>query len=81
MGVRSFVDAEGNTWQVWEVAPRASLAAVYAGRMGNGWLCFECRDEKRRLPYPPSGWSEWPDEALERMRRAAQPALAVRSMA
>ena len=74
MGVRSFVDGEGNTWQVWQVVPHRALSSVYTREMGNGWLCFEGPREKRRLPDPPSGWIEWPDEALERLRRAAQPA-------
>lgn len=74
MGVRSFVDSEGNRWQVWQVVPNQSLAPVYTREMGKGWLCFECASEKRRLPNPPSGWSEWPDEALERLRLAAEPA-------
>ena len=56
------------------MVPKQSLTSIYTREMRNGWLCFECAREKRRLPDPPSGWSEWPDEALERLRRAAAPA-------
>ena len=76
MGVRSFRDMDGNAWQVWQVIPRSEVQPLYAGSMGHGWLCFESESEKRRLPDPPSGWSEWPDEALERLCRAAEPARA-----
>jgi hypothetical protein len=74
MGVRNFRDADGNAWQVWQVAPRSEVAPLYAGSMTHGWLCFESGSEKRRLPDPPAGWGEWPDEALERLCRAAEPA-------
>lgn len=76
MGMRNFRDVQGNTWDVWQVAPRVEAAPLYGGGLVHGWLCFDSGLEKRRLPDPPSGWSEWPDAALERLCRAAEPARA-----
>ncbi|MBD0319977.1 MAG: hypothetical protein ICV87_06575 [Gemmatimonadetes bacterium] len=74
--MRSFRDTDGNAWQVWQVTLPRETAPLYAGSMAHGWLCFEAESEKRRLPDPPAGWGEWPDEALERLCRAAEPVRA-----
>ncbi len=73
MGVRVFADAEGNNWQAWEVEPDGAVP-LFSADTGHAWLWFESGRDQRRLPDPPSGWSDWPDEALDRLRHAAQPA-------
>ena len=72
MRIRSFRDGRGNRWNVRQVSPSSDAAALYGG-LRKGWLCFESEHEKRRLPVPPAGWREWPDEALERLCEAAVP--------
>lgn len=42
------------------------------GRMANGWLCFESRNERRRLAPAPSDWARCPDERLELYCRCAE---------
>ena len=39
-----------------------------------GWICFQCPGEKRRLAPPPPGWQTAPDDALEAFCNAAAPA-------
>ncbi len=67
--LREFKDANGTAWKVWDVypysgrAPRGSAAdpastfsAFPTRELSEGWLVFECDNEKRRLaPIPP----EW----------------------
>lgn len=63
--LRGFTDSAGVEWQVWEVFPTeggaSSADAMTRSRLketpyANGWLCFECPDEKRRLAPIPHGW-------------------------
>lgn len=58
MSMRSFQDAAGTQWQVFEVHRTSdSSVAVSAGHEG-GWLAFVSGERKRRLaPFPP-GWNE-----------------------
>ena len=39
-----------------------------------GWLCFECGDDRRRLSPIPQGWSRASDATLESYCRSATPA-------
>jgi hypothetical protein len=80
--MRQIRDDAGVEWMVYAVNPAASewravgsLPEVYR----NGWLCFECPTEKRRLTPLPSGWEDLPIEQLStllgtavQVRRAAQ---------
>ena len=84
MSHRQFTDSSGRTWDVWDVHPTAaarSIAAfsgaeqcgadqrnVVAPALADGWLCFEHDRERRRLAPVPSGWTELPTTALERLR-------------
>ena len=77
-GVREFADANGRTWQVWEVPPEqlsARRPGAYAGDYQSGWLAFESADgkERRRLPRYPRDWRELPVRAIESLCVEAEP--------
>lgn len=78
--LRQFTDASGTTWRVWDVWPSIRPGASggagttrsesYAGAFpgtsfGDGWLCFECDREKRRLSPIPPEWETCADCVLE----------------
>ena len=68
MAVRDFVDENSVKWKVWPVL-RASIhprTAVedYLGDYGDGWLCFESANERRRLAHYPDAWAEIDDKEL-----------------
>jgi hypothetical protein len=68
--MRQIRDAAGNQWTVYEVNPIAnSWRAIGAlpESYRNGWLCFECDTEKRRLTPLPQGWLELPPEQLSHL--------------
>ncbi|HEU0014737.1 MAG TPA: hypothetical protein VFQ45_13710 [Longimicrobium sp.] len=71
--VRSFVDPLGRAWQVWNVAPSRKSDLFLPATMADGWLCFECADEKRRLHPVPPGWEELPEAELWPLAQTAQP--------
>ena len=65
--MRQIRDAAGVEWTVYEVNPVATpFRAIGSLPEGykNGWLCFECPNEKRRLTPLPPGWDELPLEQL-----------------
>ena len=41
--------------------------------LANGWLCFECNSEKRRLAPIPDEWESWSDAQLETLLKQATP--------
>lgn len=41
-------------------------------QLDGGWLCFECREEKRRLAPIPAAWESLPATELERLCREAR---------
>jgi hypothetical protein len=43
----------------------------------DGWLCFECGSEKRRLVPVPNGWDRLPDEELAHLLDSARVARVV----
>jgi hypothetical protein len=45
-----------------------SVASEYS----NGWLCFECEGEKRRLAPVPDGWSEAGPDRMSTWLQAAK---------
>ena len=62
MAVRDFVDEKGMKWRVWPVL-RSSIhpktaAEDYLGDYGEGWLCFESQQERRRLARYPDDWDK-----------------------
>lgn len=82
MAVRTFESPDGATWSVWEVIPgrvsdfRSSFGSHLPRDLADGWLCFDCGTEKRRLAPLPAHWHERPDEDLRFWLRAAVPVRA-----
>lgn len=78
MGLREFKDKEGNQWKAWSVSSEAldkrTTAEDYMRDWQDGWLCFECATERRRLPKIPSNWEELPDAELEELLGQAKSA-------
>jgi hypothetical protein len=76
MAVRDVVDENGVTWQVWAVNKSAihpkTAAEDYLGDYSEGWLCFECDNQRRRLARFPRDWDKRSDEELIRLLKAAQ---------
>jgi hypothetical protein len=76
--LREFKDGSGKTWRVWDVYPSvqrgkppstaddpSQLAPFPNPELSDGWLCFECGSEKRRLTPIPNGWELCGPKALE----------------
>lgn len=77
MAGRTFQDASGTEWEVFEV--RRSVDAPRGVTVGNekGWLAFVSRNAKRRLAHYPEAWELASVADLELMcasARASQPA-------
>lgn len=78
--LREYTDKTGVTWRVWDVYPSGksgpfptppdgtsseSLSAYPSRHFRNGWLCFECPSEKRRLAPIPKDWERCDCSRLE----------------
>jgi len=68
MAVRDIVDQKGIKWRVWAVQ-RSSIhpktaAEDFLGDYGEGWLCFESANERRRLARFPQDWDRMADRDL-----------------
>ena len=68
MAVRDIVDQKGVKWRVWAVQ-RSSIhpktaAEDFLGDYGEGWLCFESANERRRLARFPQDWDRMVDKDL-----------------
>ncbi len=78
MGLREFQDNQGLQWKVWsvrsETLDKRTTAEDYMRDWQDGWLCFECPTERRRLATFPGNWEELPDEELEGLLTQAQSA-------
>ena len=70
MAHRTFADAQGVTWEVWDTVPDASRRMVQPG-YADGWLTFQADGEKRRLAPIPVAWADLPEPHLEILRRRA----------
>lgn len=79
MSMREVRDAAGNLWVVFDVIPstnRRAKAQVKPG-YGDGWLCFQCPQERRRHPGLPPEWTTLSDtEILALIEGAADTRLA-----
>ena len=75
MAVRDFVDLNGVKWRVWPVTPSSiqpkTAAEDYLGDYEDGWLCFECNTERRRLAKYPRNWDTLSDNGLLQLLRSA----------
>lgn len=81
--LRQFTDTQGISWRVWDVWPTtrpssssATRTESYAGAFpgqsfGDGWLCFECEREKRRLSPIPAEWETCETCVLEELCQRA----------
>jgi hypothetical protein len=82
MSVRSFDSPDGIAWSVWEVIPgqvsefRSTFGSHLPRQMADGWLCFDCGSEKRRLYPLPSDWVNRTEAELWFLCRAAEPVRA-----
>lgn len=80
MALREYTDGDGVAWRVWDVQPRYGGGPTGApGRAGftpgleQGWVCFECATEKRRLTPIPPDWDACSEARLDAYRRYATP--------
>ncbi len=74
MAVRTFVDASGMSWEVFEVHRSSSRPGAVSVGHESGWLAFVSGLTKRRLaPYPPD-WAEVSEERLENLCASARSA-------
>ena len=79
MALREVSDESGVSWTIYDVQPslgRRGVPQVQTDFVG-GWLCFQCSEEKRRLPGIPRGWEQLDDLALIALLSSAKPASAV----
>lgn len=80
MAYRTFTDANGQEWNVWDVLPSresepGSRSSTYLpAEMAEGWLCFEAGEQKRRLTPLPVGWEDADDNAIADLLHASVPA-------
>jgi hypothetical protein len=70
MSYRTFQDASGEEWQVWDVFPSTDVRNTLQG----GWLTFQSAEEKRRLAPVPLYWVSADDAELRRLLESAKPA-------
>jgi hypothetical protein len=79
MASRSFNGPDGTSWQAWDVVPGqhsdwpTHARAHLPESMTEGWLCFECEGEKRRLHPIPAAWEAGSDDDLWALCRRAEP--------
>ena len=73
MPVRSFQDADGREWSVWSVTPSRTSDLFLPETMAEGWLCFECGDEKRRLHPVSDDWDALDEAELLALCMIAAP--------
>jgi hypothetical protein len=66
MALREITDERGMQWSVFAVQPVSTARTMAATRaeLAQGWLCFQCDTERRRLPGIPTGWESMGDPAL-----------------
>jgi hypothetical protein len=78
---RTFVDPRGVWWEVFAVypEPRGPAATQFKGTYVQGWLCFECDGEKRRLSPIPDNWQRLTDAELTQLLERAEVASSRRS--
>ena len=75
--MKTFRDTTNVSWTVFEV--RREITCKREGELlpsgfSDGWLCFECDGQKRRLLRYPKTWRELSDDELEKLLGQAQQA-------
>ena len=73
--MRTIADASGVVWTIFEVKKQGGPKEQWTylpEQFGNGWLCFECEGEKRRLAPVPEGWQEAGPDRLSSWLQAAK---------
>jgi hypothetical protein len=73
MPVRSFQDPDGREWNVWSVTPSRKSDLFLPESMAEGWLCFECGEEKRRLHPVSADWDALNEAELLALCMTAAP--------
>ena len=69
MALRTFEDADGVEWRVWDTVPAKLVTTTLEG----GWITFESAVGKRRLAPIPPYWANADGEELNRLLRKAKP--------
>ena len=75
--MKTFRDSSNVSWTVFEV--RRQVTSRREGNLlpsgfSDGWLCFECVGQKRRLLRYPKKWRELDEAELEKLLGLALPA-------
>ena len=78
--MRTFSDSKGTEWTVFEVkrTDRETKWSYLPEGFGDGWLCFECPNSKRRLTPIPPRWRELDEQRLQTLLEQAQPVARTR---
>ena len=74
--MRSITDSTGVQWTVFEVRKQGGTEERWSylpDEFGNGWLCFESKDAKRRLTPIPTQWRELSEAQLVNLIAEAKP--------
>ena len=72
MAHRTFTDADGRQWEVWDVVPSKWVGPTLDG----GWLAFQSGAERRRLSPLPLYWATAPEQELRELLARAKPVSA-----
>jgi hypothetical protein len=75
--MKTFRDSTNISWTVFEVRRQVTSrgeGSYLPSGFSEGWLCFECVGQKRRLIRYPTKWRELSDPELERLLGQALPA-------
>jgi hypothetical protein len=70
---REVDDPQGRSWRVWDTYPQSGRLGAFPEAYSNGWLTFECDDDKRRLVPVPLHWPELSDRELLALLEQAVP--------
>lgn len=74
MALREVIDADGETWLVFEAhAEKAGGASTRGGKEVERWLCIYTDTERRRILPIPERWEQLSDAALLDLVRHAEP--------
>jgi hypothetical protein len=79
MATLSFTDRAGTEWTIWRVVPGehslSPRSTALPEELAEGWLCFECASEKRRVYPVPPDLETLPPDKLAILCRAGVPVL------